>query len=184
MVDAAREALLHVLNLRPEERVLVVTDEGCHKIGSAFSEAAKEIGTPIEMYILPETKRPLKEPPPETLDLLEQSDVVINAFKAINDEIPFRITWIKEFSAADDMAGVIGELGIGINPKARLTGNLLEDEKAYRTAHIAFGNNEEMPGGQNTSKVHRDYLFHNPTFTITYGDGSQRVVMKDGIIQV
>ena len=104
--------------------------------------------------------------------------------KKIKSEDTDLVEKIKEFSAADDMAGVIGELGIGINPKARLTGNLLEDEKAYRTAHIAFGNNEEMPGGQNRSKVHRDYLFHNPTMSVTYSDGSQRVLIKEGLIEI
>ncbi len=37
------------------------------------------------------------------------------------------------------MAAVVGELGIGLNPRARLTGNLLEDEKGGKTAHIALG---------------------------------------------
>ena len=45
MVTAAREALLHVLNLKPEEKVLVITDEGCQRIGNAFAEAAKEAAT-------------------------------------------------------------------------------------------------------------------------------------------
>ncbi len=56
---------------------------------------------------------------------------------------------VETLLAVDEEARVLGELGIGINPGARLTGNLLEDEKAFRTAHIAFGNNEEMPGGKN-----------------------------------
>jgi leucyl aminopeptidase (aminopeptidase T) len=38
VVDAARETLLHVLNLKPEESVLVVTGEGCHTIGNALAE--------------------------------------------------------------------------------------------------------------------------------------------------
>lgn len=87
---------------------------------------------------------------------------------------------IKELTSIDDMASVIGELGIGLNPKARLTGNLLEDEKAGGTAHIAFGNNESMAGGHNTSGTHRDFLFYNPTFNVEYEDGSAREIIKDG----
>lgn len=87
---------------------------------------------------------------------------------------------VKELTSLDDMASVIGELGIGLNPKARLTGNLLEDEKAGGTAHIAFGYNENMPSGKNNSKTHRDFLFYKPTFEVEYEDGSKRVVIRDG----
>lgn len=91
---------------------------------------------------------------------------------------------VEELSSVDEMARVVGELGIGLNPCARITGNLLEDEKALRTAHIAFGNNQDMPGGKNKSKTHRDYLFNHPTLTVTYQDGSKKVLIKDGELQI
>ena len=89
---------------------------------------------------------------------------------------------ITELSSVDEDAMVIGELGIGINPGARITGNMLEDEKAVNTAHIAFGNNEDFPGGgKNRSKIHRDYLFYKPTIEIFYGDKEQeKIIMEDG----
>ena len=40
----------------------------------------------------------------------------------------------------------VAEFGIGLNPRARVTGNTLEDEKARGTAHIAFGNNSAFGG--------------------------------------
>jgi len=80
----------------------------------------------------------------------------------------------------DPMASVIGELGIGLNPRARLTGNLLEDEKAGGTAHIAFGNNIDMPGGKNSSKTHRDFLFYRPTIEVALKGGETRTVIKEG----
>ena len=83
----------------------------------------------------------------------------------------------------DDEAKVIGELGIGINPGARITGNMLEDEKALGTAHIAFGNNADFPGGgKNNSQIHRDFLFYRPAIEVKYVDGSKKVVMKNGKI--
>lgn len=89
---------------------------------------------------------------------------------------------VKEYLDIDREASVIGELGIGLNPGARLVGNLLEDEKAFKTAHIAFGNNEDMPGGRNRSKTHRDFLFREPTFLVKYQDGSEKILIKNGII--
>jgi aminopeptidase len=75
-------------------------------------------------------------------------------------------------------------LGIGLNPGARLSGQLLEDEKAIRTAHIAFGNNDDMPGGRNRSCTHRDFLFHRPTMVVTVADGSLQTLLRDGEIQL
>ncbi len=82
----------------------------------------------------------------------------------------------------DSGASRIGELGIGLNPEARLAGNLLEDEKAAGTAHIAFGNNRGCPGGVNRSKTHQDFLFHNPTIAISFEDGREDTVMVSGRI--
>jgi aminopeptidase len=49
----------------------------------------------------------------------------------------------------------LAELGIGTNPGARLTGEVLEDEKALGTAHIAFGASHGL-GGVNAATVHID----------------------------
>ena len=79
----------------------------------------------------------------------------------------------------DDDASLVGEFGIGLNPKARLTGLMLEDEKAAGTVHIAFGQNTDMIGGQNNSMTHRDFLFLAPDIMTDAGE----VIMKDGILQ-
>jgi aminopeptidase len=91
---------------------------------------------------------------------------------------------VNEVLAIDDEARVLGEFGIGINPGARITGNLLEDEKAFRTAHLAFGNNEEMPGGRNRSRTHRDFLFRDPTIVIHNVDGFAFRIVEDGLTRV
>lgn len=99
------------------------------------------------------------------------------------DDKPFG-SKVYEALTLDEEAGIIGELGIGVNSGARITGNLLEDEKAFETIHIAFGNNETMPGGQNRSQTHRDFLVRKPDITITYKDGSQRQVLTNGVLQL
>jgi len=92
---------------------------------------------------------------------------------------------IAELTNVDEEANVIGELGIGVNSGARITGNMLEDEKSLGTAHIAFGNNADFPGGgKNNSQIHRDFLFYDPTIEAIYSNGLKRVVMKNGKLKV
>ena len=102
----------------------------------------------------------------------------ISRFESKDKNLVDRIT---ELSSIDEEARIIGELGIGINPGARITGNMLEDEKAIHTAHIAFGNNEDFPGGgKNRSKIHRDYLFYAPTIEIIFIGKPSKMLMKEG----
>ena len=102
----------------------------------------------------------------------------ITEFESDDKELVKRI---NKLQSVDDDAMVIGEIGIGVNPGARITGNMLEDEKALGTAHIAFGNNADFTGGGNNhSKIHRDYLFYKPTIEAHYPDGSYKLLMKNG----
>jgi leucyl aminopeptidase (aminopeptidase T) len=60
---------------------------------------------------------------------------------------------------------------------------MLEDEKVLGTAHLAFGNNADFPGGgNNNSKIHRDYLFYRPTIEAIYDDNSKHIIMKRGAL--
>lgn len=92
------------------------------------------------------------------------------------------LSTIKKLISVDEMASVVGELGIGLNPKARLTGNIVEAEKASGTAHIGFGYNVITSKGKNNSVTHRDFLFYKPTIKVKYKDGKEKVVIQDGII--
>jgi leucyl aminopeptidase (aminopeptidase T) len=65
----------------------------------------------------------------------------------------------------DGNGRVIAEFGIGTNKKARLTGNVLEDEKVFGTVHIAFGSNKPF-GGTNEAGVHIDCVIKDPIVTI------------------
>lgn len=59
----------------------------------------------------------------------------------------------------------IAELGIGTNPKAIITGNILEDEKALGTVHFALGNDVTY-GGKNNVQIHLDGIITKPTIYI------------------
>ncbi|MFT4343315.1 MAG: aminopeptidase [Candidatus Woesearchaeota archaeon] len=68
----------------------------------------------------------------------------------------------------------IAELGIGTNPRAKITGCVLEDEKVYGTCHIALGNNYSF-GGKVNVPIHLDGVIQKPTI---YAD--DRCIMKNG----
>ena len=65
---------------------------------------------------------------------------------------------------------VLEEVGIGLNEKARITGNMLEDEKIRGTCHLAPGN----------VRCHVDMLIDKPTITVNYSDGRTKEIIKDG----
>jgi leucyl aminopeptidase (aminopeptidase T) len=74
----------------------------------------------------------------------------------------------------------IGEIGIGLNPAARITGSMLEDEKAFRTCHFAIGLNYDRDA---PALIHLDGLVKNPTITAVNEDGSETVIERDGELQ-
>jgi aminopeptidase len=325
MIEAARRAMVNVLELTPDDRVLVVQDPQCEKCSRAFFDAAQAEGSTATAYVLPEQGRPLRTMPDDMAAALEGHDVVINVMSGSSDEVPFRIEWltlleergvrvghspsiqedmmdggpmdvdypqmvdradrliaaladavsvriatpggtditleidgrrfvtdvritetekgcnlpcgeiycapvetgadgilvvdgsiggegpppspitlevsagrvtavscadqrwqdrITELLDTDGGARTIAELGIGLNPKARLVGIMLEDEKAYRTAHVAFGDNIGMPGGSSRSATHIDYLVHRPTIVARYEEGRERTILEDGDLRV
>jgi len=67
---------------------------------------------------------------------------------------------------------VLEEVGIGLNEKARVTGNMLEDEKLRGTCHLAPGN----------VRCHVDMLIDKPTITVAYTDGTTKEIMKTGTL--
>lgn len=75
------------------------------------------------------------------------------------------LDWIKNKVKMPSNASMIGELGIGINPKAKIIGSTIVDEKAYGTAHIGIGGNYWF-GGHVFSSIHLDQVFRNPIITI------------------
>ena len=71
----------------------------------------------------------------------------------------------------------LGEFGIGLNPAARIGGNMLEDEKVMGTIHFAIGANydEDAP-----ALIHLDGLVKEPTVTLLMSSGEEVVLMRSG----
>jgi leucyl aminopeptidase (aminopeptidase T) len=67
----------------------------------------------------------------------------------------------------------VAELGVGLNPNARLTGEMLEDEGVLGTIHIGIGTSHTL-GGEIVAPTHYDLLMWEPTIVV---DG--RVVQRD-----
>jgi leucyl aminopeptidase (aminopeptidase T) len=72
----------------------------------------------------------------------------------------------------------IAEIGIGTNPRAKVTGCTLEDEKSLGTVHVGLGNNVSF-GGKVAVGCHFDGVLLNPTLVI---DG--KTIIEDGELQV
>lgn len=121
------------------------------------------------------------EGPPPSPVILEVSSGRVTVVSCVDQRWQDRIT---ELLDTDEGARTVAELGIGLNSKARLIGVMLEDEKAYRTAHVAFGDNIGMPGGISRSATHIDYLVHRPTIVARYEGGRERTILEDGDLRV
>jgi len=67
----------------------------------------------------------------------------------------------------------IGEIGIGLNPEARIGDEITEAKKAFGTVHIALGDSANEYGGLVECDVHLDGLVMEPTIEF---DGTAVVV--------
>jgi leucyl aminopeptidase (aminopeptidase T) len=73
----------------------------------------------------------------------------------------------------------IGELGIGLNPLARISGDITETKKAAGTAHMAIGDNAGGYGGVVECALHLDGMLMAPTVEV---DGEP--LMVDGELRL
>lgn len=97
-------------------------------------------------------------------------DIKNGSVSSINDSTEARqlktsIDWAMKKSKYPMNSKKIGELGIGLNPKAKILGATIVDEKTLGTAHIALGSNSWF-GGDIKSLIHLDQVFKDPIFKI------------------
>jgi len=71
----------------------------------------------------------------------------------------------------------IGELGIGLNRKAKIVALMLEDEKVYGTCHFAVGSNYD---GDADAMIHLDGLVRSPTIIARSRSGKETALMVNG----
>ncbi len=75
----------------------------------------------------------------------------------------------------------LGELGIGVNRAARIVGNVLEDEKVYRTCHIALGSNYDNDA---PALTHYDGIIMEPTMVAQMPGGGEKTLLESGRLMV
>jgi aminopeptidase len=97
------------------------------------------------------------------LELTFKDGIVVKARGAHAEDLE------RLFDKLGQGARTVAELGIGMNPKARLWGILLEDEKVGNTIHMALGNNMAF-GGTCDVPMHYDGIVTAPT---VYIDGNE-----------
>jgi leucyl aminopeptidase (aminopeptidase T) len=88
------------------------------------------------------------------------------------------MAFMELLTAHGDDGTNIAELGIGTNEKAKLTGNILEDEKILGTCHVAFGASAAI-GGKVQVPVHLDCVVMKPTVEL---DGE--AIVREGELLV
>ncbi|MBV9467255.1 MAG: aminopeptidase, partial [Solirubrobacterales bacterium] len=64
---------------------------------------------------------------------------------------------LRQLRLHGELGTNLAELGVGTNDQARLTGNVLEDEKILGTVHVAFGASAGI-GGNVSVPVHLDVV--------------------------
>jgi aminopeptidase len=85
---------------------------------------------------------------------------------------------LRMLDAADANARCIAEVGLGTNPKATYTGNLVEDERVSGSGHIGFGRNTHI-GGDIESALHTDATITKPSIYV-----DDETIAKEGRLLV
>jgi 2,5-dihydroxypyridine 5,6-dioxygenase len=117
--------------------------------------------------------------PPDALGLLKEPiklDIVDGRVKRIHGGKAARIyaKWLGSFG--DENMYIPAHISYGCNPGAKLTGNVLEDERIWGVLEWGLGNQSESFGAKNTrAATHSDGITLRPTLE---ADGE--LIIKDG----
>lgn len=99
---------------------------------------------------------------------------------------------VREYISVDEARRNIAELGLGVNERAVITGNVLEDEKVMGM-HFAVGRSDHIGGtvgvddfSDPSNVVHRDVVFPSggqievARLVLQYEDGTSEEIISDG----
>lgn len=99
--QGAEQAIRICLNVKPEEKVVIVTDKKTLEIGKALEEEAKKITNQVKTFIIEDFgKRPLQKLPDEIDDSTKKADISLCAIDKVAGEVytirrPLRLLGVK-----------------------------------------------------------------------------------------
>ena len=92
LTPGARNAVRVCLNVRPDERVTIVTDRACEEIAASLTREVEAVGAPFRAFVLEdEAPRPLEGLPASIAEDMERSQVSIFAVQVQPNELASRM---------------------------------------------------------------------------------------------
>lgn len=92
LTPGARNAVRVCLNVRPDERVTIVTDRACEEIAASLAQEVEAVGAPFRAFVLEdEAPRPLEGLPVSIAEDMERSQVSIFAVQVQPNELASRM---------------------------------------------------------------------------------------------
>lgn len=92
LTPGARNAVRVCLNVRPDERVTIVTDRACEEIAASLAQEVEAVGAPFRAFVLEdEAPRPLEGLPASIAEDMERSQVSIFAVQVQPNELASRM---------------------------------------------------------------------------------------------
>jgi leucyl aminopeptidase (aminopeptidase T) len=95
----------------------------------------------------------------------EPATLVVHGGRLVAAEGGLGPEYLSRLTAHGELGTNLAELGVGTNDRARLTGNVLEDEKLLGTVHVAFGASAGI-GGTVSVPIHLDVVVTDATLDV------------------
>jgi leucyl aminopeptidase (aminopeptidase T) len=149
--------------------------EGCKAPFEGTKEERKKYGESKTKGILPVSNNG------KIIKFVIEKNKIVNVIGNSKNAKNMRI-----FFSENDSRRNIAELGIGCNPKAVVTGNILEDEKVGM--HIAYGTSHHL-GGKVQSDMHQDICYtkglpvEGTTLILINKDGTKTKLINNATLQ-
>jgi leucyl aminopeptidase (aminopeptidase T) len=95
----------------------------------------------------------------------EPARLTVKAGRIVSAQGGLGPEYLELLQAHGELGSNLAELGIGTNDQARLTGNVLEDEKILGTVHVAFGASAGI-GGTVSVPIHLDVVIADASMDV------------------